>query len=235
MSGTDFEIGETDPFAVSQESFETWLSGYTLPYAATNAGGKRLSLLIAFEPNGDEGANTLFKVVHGEKVVYLGMNLIEAVNRFNAVKDGAAQPEGLPGQGGTGEERWKDACNVRTWDETTQIVHLEGFVRDKGLFPQLATYAERAAKEEEWGMRESVLESVGYEFKAAPDQPDSWVWTAPSDQSAESFASKSDAVQAAWADAMQQTMAIAKVTAQEVGEMRAEAQTDLVESTLSGG
>lgn len=168
---------------MSRESFEAWLSEYTLPYAATNAGGKRLSMVIAFETNGDEGAETIFKVVHGEKLVYHGGNLIEAVNRFNAAKDGV-DAEVQQVEVDAGESRWEEACNARSWDEDTQILHLEGFVRQKG---------------------------------------------------AGSFASKSDAVRSAWADAMQQTMAIAKVTAHEFDAMRVEDQTDLVENTLSGG
>jgi hypothetical protein len=59
--------------------------------------------------------------------------------------------EDLPSEEETAvaEERWGDLCNERKWDETTQIIHLEGFIREEGLFPQFTAFAELCAKEEE--------------------------------------------------------------------------------------
>lgn len=48
----------------------------------------------------------------------------------------------------TGEQRWTRACNQQGWNEASQIIHLEGFIREKGLFDELAAYAEMAAAEE---------------------------------------------------------------------------------------
>lgn len=47
-----------------------------------------------------------------------------------------------------GESVWQDICNQQGWNESSQIIHLEGFLRDKGLFGEFAAYAEVVAKEE---------------------------------------------------------------------------------------
>lgn len=47
-----------------------------------------------------------------------------------------------------GETRWVTCCNNQGWNAGTQILHLEGFIRDQGLFDKFADYAEAAAKEE---------------------------------------------------------------------------------------
>lgn len=46
------------------------------------------------------------------------------------------------------ESRWADLCNAQGWNESSQIVHLEGFLRDEGLFKRFVDYAETAAAEE---------------------------------------------------------------------------------------
>lgn len=51
----------------------------------------------------------------------------------------------------TGEMRWNDACNEQGWDEASKIIHLEGFLRERGLFDDFALYAEAAAADEDAG------------------------------------------------------------------------------------
>lgn len=50
-----------------------------------------------------------------------------------------------------GEEKWEMLCNQQGWNEESQIIHLEGFIRDKGLFEEFANYAEKVAEEENEG------------------------------------------------------------------------------------
>ncbi len=44
--------------------------------------------------------------------------------------------------------RWEEICNEQGWNENSQIIHLEGFLREKGLFGEFVQYAQVAADEE---------------------------------------------------------------------------------------
>ena len=46
------------------------------------------------------------------------------------------------------ERRWNQTCSEQQWNDQSQIIHLEGFLRDKGLFEEFSAYAATAAKEE---------------------------------------------------------------------------------------
>lgn len=46
------------------------------------------------------------------------------------------------------ESQWAALCNEQGWNESSQIIHLEGFLRDNGLFPRFVAFAEAAAAEE---------------------------------------------------------------------------------------
>lgn len=46
------------------------------------------------------------------------------------------------------EGQWERICNEQGWNEASQIVHLEGFIRQRGLFPDFAAYAAEAQREE---------------------------------------------------------------------------------------
>jgi len=54
------------------------------------------------------------------------------------------------------ESQWADLCNEQGWNEASQIIHLEGFLRDHGLFPKFVAYAEAAAAEENSGSDEAA-------------------------------------------------------------------------------
>ena len=45
-------------------------------------------------------------------------------------------------------QRWVNVCNEQGWNEESQIIHLEGFLKEKGLFQEFVEYAEAAADEE---------------------------------------------------------------------------------------
>ena len=46
------------------------------------------------------------------------------------------------------DSRWAKICDEQNWNSESQVLHLEGFIRDKGLFPEFTAYAMSAAKEE---------------------------------------------------------------------------------------
>jgi len=132
----------------------------------------------------------------------------------------------------TGEQRWASTCNQQGWNETSQITHLEGFLRDKGLFGEFAAYAEEAASEENGDQRQAILESVGYSFSEDSDQAGAWVWMSPTDACDVSFATREQAVDSAWTDAVTQVKAIREMTDLDWSNISQDEQLSLVEETL---
>lgn len=49
------------------------------------------------------------------------------------------------------ERKWQQLCREQRWNVETQVILLEGFLRDKGLFGEFAAVAEKAAEEENRG------------------------------------------------------------------------------------
>ena len=47
-----------------------------------------------------------------------------------------------------GEGIWENLCNEHGWNDETQIILLEGFLRDRGLFGIFAEQAQKVAEEE---------------------------------------------------------------------------------------
>lgn len=50
-----------------------------------------------------------------------------------------------------GETRWINVCNEQGWGADLQVLHLEAFIRGKGLMNEFAQYAEEVAAEENKG------------------------------------------------------------------------------------
>lgn len=46
------------------------------------------------------------------------------------------------------EALWDLTCNAQGWNKESQIIHLEGFIRERGLMGELGAYAAAAAEEE---------------------------------------------------------------------------------------
>lgn len=43
---------------------------------------------------------------------------------------------------------WERLCNEQGWGEASQVIHLECFLKQRGLFPEFAAYARDIADEE---------------------------------------------------------------------------------------
>lgn len=134
----------------------------------------------------------------------------------------------------TGERLWQELCNKQGWNDASQLIHLEGFLREKGLFDEFALYAKVAADEENGDQRQAILESVGYSFSEDSDQAGAWVWMAPTDACDVSFATREQAVDSAWEDAVTQTKAIRAMTDLDWAGISDEEKLSLVEETLLG-
>jgi hypothetical protein len=64
-----------------------------------------------------------------------------------AAKRGGTEPVTIESEYQAGRA-WDAACNRMGWNADSQVIHLEGFLRDSGLMSAFAKYAERAAEEE---------------------------------------------------------------------------------------
>ena len=130
------------------------------------------------------------------------------------------------------EQRWQALCNAQGWNEASQIIHLEGFLRQSALFAQFSEYAEAAAMQENADQRWLLLEDLGYKLRTDPDQPDFWVWTSASDSCEVSQPSEAAAVEAAWSDAVQQAQSILVIASDAWAALSIKAQIERVRSAL---
>lgn len=78
-----------------------------------------------------------------------------------------------------------------------------------------------------------AISDVGYWAEPSRDDPTRWNWIAPSDASAETYASEEEALRAAWEDAAEQARAIAEVSGEQWVAMSAREQANLVAKTLA--
>lgn len=79
-----------------------------------------------------------------------------------------------------------------------------------------------------------VLEALGYDIDGDGDQPGMWIWTAPTDGCEQSYASAKEALDAAWVDAVGQTMGILNLSSEDWDALSFAQQKELITETLSG-
>lgn len=79
-----------------------------------------------------------------------------------------------------------------------------------------------------------VLTNLGYDIDEDGDQPGLWIWTSPSDGCDISYASAQEAADAAWTDAIGQTMGILNLSSEQWDALSLAQQLELVSDTLSG-
>ncbi|KVP17276.1 hypothetical protein [Burkholderia ubonensis] len=110
-----------------------------------------------------------------------------------------------------GRQQWHAACNRMGWNEESQIVHLEGFLAEKGLLAEFGAYAQAAAEEEDsFGgadepSEETVvaLQSVGYRVVDSDFKQPYWAF---GDEGSTDFACDEEAWADAWDDAQSRTV-----------------------------
>lgn len=94
------------------------------------------------------------KVESDETVVRLDHNGSETeayAGELSAVQPGDVKDHNAVLEDLRGEQAWEAQCNEQGWNEASQVIHLEGFLRDRGLFGAFAAYAQQAAEEENAG------------------------------------------------------------------------------------
>lgn len=107
-----------------------------------------------------------------------------------------------------GEQAWINAVNRMGWNDSSEILHLEGFIRERGLMGELGKYAERAAAEEEAAgddrddeVCEAVivaLKSLGYRIVISDFKRPYWEF---GDESSLDFDTEAEAWADAWVNA----------------------------------
>jgi len=116
-----------------------------------------------------------------------------------------------------GEQAWINVINRMGWDDRSEILHLEGFLRERGLMGELAKYAERVAREEadmasepndtsDWSPSDAIIETlkkVGYSVTKSDFRRPYWSFE---DYGSEDFDTEPAAWAAAWTDAQERTV-----------------------------
>jgi hypothetical protein len=78
------------------------------------------------------------------------------------------------------------------------------------------------------------IEKFGYDIDTDSDQPGLWIWTAPSDGCDSSFHTAKEALEAAWNDAVAQTLSIREITCEDWDQMDFDAQRVAMTLALTG-
>lgn len=79
----------------------------------------------------------------------------------------------------------------------------------------------------------SFLLELGYDVDLDDDQPGTWIWTAPSDGCLQSYETAADALEAVWANAVEQTLRLTETTEKGFNNMSFRDQVALIESALA--
>lgn len=79
-----------------------------------------------------------------------------------------------------------------------------------------------------------VLINLGYDIDTDSDQPGKWIWTAPTDGCETSFDSAVEALEAAWTDAVGQTMGFLNMSSEQWDALSFTEQKELISDTLAG-
>ena len=137
-----------------------------------------------------------------------------------------------------GRLQWHQACNLASWNRDSEIIHLEGFIAQRGLMAEFGAYALAAAQEEQSFGRvqpldEVILEAlqaVGFEVKRSEFYAPYWAFE---DFASEDFDSEEAAWAAAWVHALERAAEKANVPAEVWGAFSIEKQIAWVTEHLA--
>lgn len=105
------------------------------------------------------------------------------------------------------EQAWINVVNRMGWNDQSEVLHLEGFIREKGLMGELAKYAETVGAEEESFGTDSdmpseavidALKAIGYDFTISEFSRLYWEFE---DEASTDFETEAGAWADAWANA----------------------------------
>lgn len=133
----------------------------------------------------------------------------------------------------THRQQWEEICSKQGWDNETKLVHLLGFIDDVGMGKYLIAYAEAAAKEEDAEIKLGVLEEQGYTVTPDSAQEGMFLWMAPTDASEISCSTRAEAIESAWADAVEQVLSIADMSPEFFSSLTLDKQCEIVRENLA--
>lgn len=133
----------------------------------------------------------------------------------------------------THRQQWEEICSKQGWDDETKLVHLLGFIDDVGMGKYLITYAEAAANEEDAQVKLAALEDGGYTVVSDSDQEGMFLWMAPTDASEISYSTRAEAIESAWADAVEQVLSIADMSPEFFSSLTLAQQCEIVRENLA--
>jgi hypothetical protein len=140
---------------------------------------------------------------------------------YDVKTGGSAQSEN------EGQRLWHEACNRMDWNADSQIVHLEGFLAEKGLMAEFGAYVQTVAQEEEGFDAEvrnparEVLESVGYSVQDSEFGKPYWSFEQAEEDSTD-FPNGAAAWDDAWRDAQERVLLKSRMTRDTWNELSAE-------------
>lgn len=133
----------------------------------------------------------------------------------------------------THRQQWEEICSKQGWDSETKLVHLLGFIDDVGMGKYLIAYTEAAANEEDAQVKLATLEDGGYTVVSDSDQEGMFLWMAPTDASEISYSTRTEAIESAWADAVEQVLSIADMSPEFFSSLTLAQQCETVRENLA--
>lgn len=144
-----------------------------------------------------------------------------------ALKSAAALPYPArePVVDGSAEHMWRRLVQTQDWNEASQIIHLEGFIRDRGLLADFTVYAKRAAAMLTDAI--NLFEAEGYRVRTSHFNGS--YWESPSgDEASDDFSSDEEA----WLDLFRITGLKSGLDAHAFNQLSAPEQLNLVRLVL---
>lgn len=137
---------------------------------------------------------------------------------------------------GTGmkyQQQWDEICSQQGWSDQEKVIHLLGAIEDMGVSKYLITYAQHVAKEESAQTKLDALEDAGYTVTEDSDQDGMYLWMAPTDAAEISYSTRAEAIEAAWADAVEQVLSIADMSQEFFASLTLAQQCEVVRETFA--
>lgn len=125
------------------------------------------------------------------------------------------------------QQQWDEICSQQGWSDQEKVIHLLGAIEDMGVSKYLITYAQHVAKEESAQTKLDALEDAGYTVTEDSDQD------GPTDAAEISYSTRAEAIEAAWADAVEQVLSIADMSQEFFASLTLAQQCEVVRETFA--